>query len=723
MNFRLAPLIGLLIALLTTLAVYGQRTYNLSTQWELAEYAILDVGFRLRGPRPVGDEAVIIGIDDRTIEDGAEIYERRASLAGLITQLYDFGAKAVALDLLLAEPEYLIQRELSEKIEAWHASEAPRPDPVAAELLEEVYQETLGDELLLEAIKRGPTILAMHLGDSGGSVDEKSLTRGTYGQVVAGPYLPHQSSSGISNAPMFNKAAKRLGALKVSRDDSNVSRTIPIAARTETRHYVPMGIQLAAASLDIGRGLIVLRGDTDAVDLDGRNIQADRGGLWLNWRGRDAFRSVSAVDVVNGLHREDIEGRVAILALTHLAQDRSRTPFGAQPGVQSHLTLMDNVLRNDLLQRASIRQNTLFTLVLGLLTTLLFVIPGLRLRHVAGVVVLGLVSVLAPLYLLFEHSFWLESLGAKFAVGGTAVACMATAWLQEGAQARALRGAFAQYVSDDLLKVISSDPTLVSLQGQRRELSILFSDIRDFTSHSERMDPLELVAFLNAYLTPMTRAVLDHRGFVDKFIGDAVMALFGAPIPDPQHPEQAARAALAMHRALQQIQPIAVSRGIDLAIGVGINSGVVALGNLGSEDRFEYTVLGDAVNLASRLEGLTKTYGVFCLLGPQTSAALGPAFHQRTIDLVRVKGKDEPVEIFELMGFEQQRITWYEALDRWIMGIGAWRAGDFPRAQRDFEAFLQANPDDTVVALYLERLRLAPTAPDDWDGVFTHTEK
>jgi adenylate cyclase len=302
---------------------------------------------------------------------------------------------------------------------------------------------------------------------------------------------------------------------------------------------------------------------------------------------------------------------------------------------------------------------------------------------------------------------------------------MALSYLGEGLQRRWLRRTFSRYLGEEVLDQLLANPQALRLGGERRALSVLFSDIRDFTSLSERLSPEQLVAFLNAYLTPMTHAVLERKGLLDKYIGDAVMAVFGAPVALADHADQALGCALQMHRELEALAaPLQAQFGIAPRIGVGVNTGEMVVGNMGSAERFDYTVAGDAVNLASRLEGLTKTYGVFCLVGEACRRAASPHFRFREIDLVQVKGKHEPVGIFELLAGPGREVSRWSGLDTWDRALAAYRAGRLAEARVDLEAFLRSNPSDKVAGLYLERLAALPDlAPAGWSPVFEHTHK
>jgi adenylate cyclase len=311
--------------------------------------------------------------------------------------------------------------------------------------------------------------------------------------------------------------------------------------------------------------------------------------------------------------------------------------------------------------------------------------------------------------------------GGFAASGGVS---LALSYLGEGRQRRRLRKSFAHYLGEEMIDQLLRNPAMLALGGERRELSVLFSDIRGFTTLSERLTPLQLVAFLNTYLTPMTRAVLGTGGFLDKYIGDAVMAVFGAPVPSRRHASQALECALRMHLELEKLQPRLQAEGVELKIGVGVNTGEMVAGNMGAEERFDYTVVGDSVNLASRLEGLTKGYGVFCLVGDAARSAAEPEFRFREIDLVQVKGKHEPVAIHELLSGPQRTVAEYREPERFERALAQWRAGELEAAREGFAAFAALNPGDRVAPLYLERIAdLNGVVPSGWNGVFVHTSK
>ena len=291
---------------------------------------------------------------------------------------------------------------------------------------------------------------------------------------------------------------------------------------------------------------------------------------------------------------------------------------------------------------------------------------------------------------------------------------------------RQLANLFGHYIPPELVDEMSKSPEEYSLEGETREMTVLFSDVRGFTSISEGMDPKQLTQLMNALLTPMTRVIHKNRGTIDKYMGDAIMSFWGAPLADPEHARHALDAAMEMMDELKIMQADFKQRGWpDVNIGIGLNTGNMNVGNMGSEFRMAYTVLGDAVNLGSRLEGLTKNYGVNIIASENTINEI-PEYLSRELDLVRVKGKNEPVAIFEPIGhrndLDESAIS---ELNAYRQALSHFRAQSWDKAEADFFNLRQVNPERLLYQVYLDRIKFYRREPpgNDWDGVFTHTSK
>lgn len=492
--------------------------------------------------------------------------------------------------------------------------------------------------------------------------------------------------------------------------------------------YLPFIVPAAAAFLGVNRGQVAWLGPEAQVRLGEHVMPLDGDAAWLDYAGpAGTFPTYSAVDVVEGrVPPGALAGKVVLVGITRYGYDVARTPFESMPGVEVQATALENLLRGRPLSRTSRTVDLGAMLGLGALVSALFLWRRLHpAARVGGVLVVLGAWLLGSQWAFERRDTWAPAVGPVATVLASALTGLALAYTSEALQRRQLKKAFSHYVGEDVLDELLASPGALTLGGERRRLSVLFSDIRDFTTFSESLPPDRLVTVLNTYLSPMTRAVLAQGGLLDKYIGDAVMAVFGAPLKRDDHARMALACALEMHRELEALNAGPLKAlGLEFAIGVGINTGEMVVGNMGSQTRFDYTVTGDAVNLASRLEGLTKRYGVFCLVGDATRAAAPPDFRFRALDLVQVKGKHEAIAVWELLGGPGREVAGYQQLDAWQRGLDAFRAGRLPEAREAFGAFAAANPRDGVVQGYLERLATLPAeAPPDFSPVTVFTKK
>lgn len=411
-------------------------------------------------------------------------------------------------------------------------------------------------------------------------------------------------------------------------------------------------------------------------------------------------------------------------------EDMKSTPINARwPGVFLHASIVSNILKRDFIYPVKIQWVYVAILLSALLTTMVVLAHGSLLLQViypaalAGLYVGGNISI--------QHYFALQlDMVAP-------VATIFITWLviggylsaTEGREKRRVRAMLAQYVSPAALNSVldNYEDQIQAEIGKEEEMSVVFSDIRGFTTISEGLSPAEVVKLLNIHLDAMTTVTFDHGGTMDKFIGDATMAFWGAPLPDAEHALHATQAAIHMHRALSEVNATLATHGINpINIGVGVNTGRVILGNIGSSQKLDYTVIGDAVNLGSRLEGLTKPYGVGVLVSEFTQAFIKDRIPCALIDMVRVKGKNEPVKIYAPiadMTDEDIEYKW-QLVTQCAQGFELYHHREFEKAKVLFNQ-LPDDPFATFKAIYLERCDaylLEPPA-DDWDGVFTLTSK
>jgi len=729
--FRSPALVGALLACLCAGLCALHRVGHELRFLERLERDTLDLRFQWRGPVPTRDATVIVALDDKTLAEMPALAERREGTARLIRAVAGYGPVAIGVDGFYTSPEQLLSEALVADVSRYLSERPGSTDPASA-LLRRVEAETAGDAALVAAIAdAGKVVLAMHLADDRDPLpDDPALARGRYGQELLGRHQPSATERGALSLPQFNAAARALGVVTIYEDDDHTVREMLFARRVGDAVYGPLVVPLLALQQGVSQAETAYLPDARRVQIGPLRVPLTRwDGLLLNFRGPvRSFPQVSAVDVVTGrIDPAALRGKIVLMGVTYFGHDTVRTPFGGNmSGVELHATAIDTILGGDALVRSSPPLDAFTCLLSGLLVALLFagrlrLGPGLR---VGGVLVVAAADLAVAWGLFLGFQRWHGLVWPLLTVALVGGVGLALAYVGEAVQRVRLRRTFAHYLGAEVLEELLADPRLLDLGGARRELTVLFSDIRDFTGLAERLTPEELVALLNVYLTPMTEEVLVRGGYLDKYIGDAVMAVYGAPVPKPDHAARALATAAAMRVALTRLEPSLGARGIALKIGVGVNTGEMVVGNMGSRERFDYTVVGDAVNLASRLEGLTKVYGVFCVVGPQTRDAAPAGYRFRELDLVRVKGKAHPVAIHELLAGPDVVVAEYRELGLWQPALAAYRAGDFAAARAGFAAFAAANPSDLVVGLYGERLAdLGDVAPPDWDGVITYQRK
>lgn len=436
------------------------------------------------------------------------------------------------------------------------------------------------------------------------------------------------------------------------------------------------------------------------------------------------LRYLSAADVLDSefdpalLKNAYVLVGTSALGLFDLISVPTSTVF---PGVEFHGHALNTVLTGSFLDRPDwlMGLELLQIACTGLLLTLL--LP--RLGAAEGVL-LALAVILSN-FALSLGSVWLFHLMTDLVTPTATALLIFTAltffnFFVEEKKARRLRSVFSQYLAPAVVEEMVKQQDSLVLSGEERELTILFSDIRGFTSMAEKMRPQALCAFLNEYLTPMTAAVMNRRGTVDKFIGDALMAFWNAPLPTPDHTRQACEAALAMLKELKLLNSSWLKRGLPtLRIGIGIHCGVVRVGNMGSKQRFEYTVIGDSVNLASRLEGLTKFYNAEILVSGPVCDALHKDFIFRQVDTVRVQGKTEPVTVCQLLDRRSAAAARIEEeLQCWHEAFAYYSIGDFLAAELLLRHLADHQPEDSLYSMYLKRCeRLAAAPPAHWEGI------
>ena len=718
-------LVGLLILavfLLHPLTQFGKTA--LLAKLEAISY---DTRLKLTLPNRDDPQVVVIDINEPSLQREGRWPWSRDKLARLTTQLLDrYQARAVGFDVVFAEPDRSSGIDVLERL----AQRDLKDDRGYVATLDRLRSELDFDARFADAIRGKAVILGFgftYEAQQIGALPPPLF----HAQDIGGGIIPIQPAVGYTAAiAELSQAAAGSGHVDPFFDADNVVRRVPMVELYRNAYY-------PALSLAIARVVLEAKRVTPHFDSDNRLDGFDVGGLALPtaadgtalipFRGKPkTFRYYSAADVLAGTAPADFAGAIALVGTTAKGlQDLRPTPLAADfPGVEIHASLLSGML-NQNLKSVPANANAIEALIM-LLTGLvvLFVIPYRDpLFNALGVVaVMGLVAA-ANLLL------WIK-LNEVVPVAATLLMLavlfgwnMLAGFMREERKIRRVSAMFGEYVPRERVAQMVESGERYSMVGESRTMTVLFSDVRDFTALSENLPPRELSAMLNAYLTPMTEIIHAHRGTVDKYVGDAIMAFWGAPIDNPNHARDAVLAALAMQRRILSLAQEFKKRGWpELVIGVGINTGAMNVGDMGSEFRKAYTVLGDAVNLASRLEGLTKEYGVAVIIGEDTRAAV-PDIRCREIDRVRVKGRAHPVTIFEPLPEAEEASA--GEIAAWEKALLQYRERRFADAAASLAALASAHPATRLYAYFAQRCAAYAAArpPADWDGATNFATK
>ena len=713
--------------LLHPLTQFGKDAFTLLSRLEGIAY---DARLWLTLPNRGDPQVVIIDIDEPSLQREGRWPWSRDKLARLTAELFDrFQARAVGFDILFAEPDRSSGIGLLDTL----AAREFKGDARFASALERLRPQLDFDARFADAMRGRPVVLAMAFPQEIETLGE--LPKPLFTEAdIAGARIPIAPEHGYvaSLAPLVQAAATS-GHIDPVFDPDNLVRRVPMVKRYGNGYFGALSLAVVQTVVEAKRVTphFDTEGALDSLDIGGVVVPVGEDGTALiPFRGKArTFRYYSAADVLDErIPADAFRGAVALVGTSAKGlKDLRPTPLDPDfAGVEIHANLIAGMLNGEI-KAVPARANAIEAIVMvvaGLLA--LFAMPYRRpLLNALGVVAI------AGAVAAFNFTLWtrwgyvvpaastLLMLAVLFAWN------MLTGYVREGAAIRRLSGMFGEYVPPERVAQMRDSGRRFSMEGESRELTVLFCDVRNFTALSENLPPRELSAMLNVYLTTMTQIIHDHRhGTIDKYVGDSIMAFWGAPEANPEHARGAVEAALAMQRKMPALaQRFAKRRWPAFTIGIGVNTGTMNIGDMGSKFRKAYTVLGDAVNLASRLESLTKEYGVGIIVGEDTVRAM-PGFVWREIDRVRVVGKTKPVTIYEPIGPSASAELAAE-LARHDAALALYRSRRFDEAEAAFAALGAAHPESQIYAYLRTRcVAFRARAPSqDWDGATAFVTK
>ncbi|MCF8092808.1 MAG: adenylate/guanylate cyclase domain-containing protein [Desulfotignum sp.] len=695
---------------------------------ETLELKALDLRFKIRGGRVTTGNVVIAGIETRGIDAYGRWPWPRSVFAQLIVRLKESGARTIVIDLLFPEPEenrvLPVVDSLQKSFYQLGLLNDQFPNQIFNDEMTQIIAESDNDSLFAQAVSWSDNVIMGTAFEAVHQQEEADFSAETF----LGKEIFIHPDNLLLPIKKLRMSARKLGYVNIFPDsDGTIRRILPVLPGQKNPH-ISLALAGAAHFLEMeprkapGRGIVL--GD--------RHIPQDTdGNVLLDFYGLDqGFDRLSIADIIQGkISLSRIKDKVVVIgAMATGIGDIWPTPLTSEiPGVFIQATFLDNILENRFLrvpghvawaQVGSVFVMTLLALGMAL------ALPPLTFTLAGGLLIGFYAGATQYLFQSFQLIWPLVlPLGAGVV---TILTLLVFNFMVETRQHRWVKKSFSQYLSPEVIDILVKEPEQLRLGGEEKELTVIMADIRDFTSLSENLAPGELTTLLNLYLGELTDVILDNGGTLDKYMGDAIMAFFGAPLDDDQHPEKACQAAIQMCERLDEKRKEWIDQGLpDLRFGVGLSSGPMVVGNLGSNRRFDYSVIGDNVNLAARLEGLSKVYGIEVIISEQTRNRLDDSFVCRELDMVQVKGRQAPVRIFELLGRGASTADAHAYVENFEQGLLCYRQQSFETAINLFEKTLLLKPADRPSQLFIQRCQhlMAKPKNENWDGTWTFTQK
>jgi adenylate cyclase len=697
---------------------------------------IYDYRLRLTMPGGVDDRIVILDIDEKSLDPRAlgRWPWGRDKIVALLQKLFDkYGVVIIGFDVVFAEPD--------------ESSGLPVLERLAKTRLKEIgpFQSALNDlrpqldydALFAKFLKGRPVVLGYYFSSDqnaveSGAIPEPVLPAGSF----SGRRIPFTSWKGFGgNLPQFQANAANAGHFNPIVDDDGVVRRVPMLVEFKGQFYEAFSLAIARVLLNFPKVVpgypperFITRDYTGLEWLEVGPIRVpvdENAAALVPYRGpQGSFPYISLADVwFDNVPVEKLKGKIALIGTTArgLFDLRSTPVENVYAGVEMHANLLAGMLDGKIKQKPPyvLGAEVILLLVGGIVLSILVpFLPPIR----ATLVSLAALLLITGLNLaVWTRADMVLPLAASLLMTVALFALnMSYGYFVESRSKRQFTELFGQYVPPELVDKMAEDPEQYSMEGKREDLTVLFCDVRGFTTISETLDPQSLSAYINEYLTAMSMVIRDNRGTLDKYIGDAIMAFWGAPVADSGHHRNGVITAMQMQKKALALNEEFRKRGWpEFRIGIGLNSGIMSVGDMGSKVRKAYTVMGDPVNLGSRLEGITKQYGVGILVGESTKKGV-PDVVFREIDRVRVKGKDEPVAIFEPLGMDGQvEKAGLDELKLWNQMLRLYRAQNWDQAELQVLNLQRMSPGCELYRIFGEKIgayRANPPGPD-WDGV------
>ena len=732
--------LGGIILLALLIDTFGIIKYPFLNQLENWTY---DARLNYKRLNTIDDRIVIVDIDESSLALEGRWPWSRDKLAAIVNNLFEvYQADVVGFDIVFAEKDESSGLKEFEFL----ASTELKDDPLFHKALDNIRPRLEYDQMFAKALKDRNVVMGYYF--------KSNVSENEIAQSGLLPPAVTKLNKQLSARLPINKALGYGGNLKILQssarsggffdnpfvDSDGVFRRVPLIQIHQDQVYASLALSTTQAYLknsDIKLNVVNNGTKNDqyyaleSVHINEFSIPVDgKGAVYVPFRGLSySFPYISAHKILNKkIDPDSLKGKIVLVGTTApgLLDLRSTPVQSVYPGVEIHANIISGILDQRINHSPAWAIGYEFIILILIAATMAFLLPVSSPLMATVATTIVLILTVSGTLMAWNSQIILPLASPVLLIVLNYILHMSYGFFIESRGKRQLAHLFGQYIPPEIVDEMSKSPANFSLDGENKVMTVLFSDVRGFTTISEGMDPKQLTQLMNALLTPMTRVIHKHRGTIDKYMGDAIMSFWGAPLEDPDHARHALHAAMEMMVELKIMQKDFESRGWPpINIGIGLNTGNMNVGNMGSEFRMAYTVLGDSVNLGARLEGLTKEYGVNIIVSESTKESI-PEFTYRDLDLVRVKGKNEPIAIFEPIGHEDEidEATTLE-LARYNQALQSFRAQNWDQAETDFFALSQIHPDRFLYQVYLNRVThyKGHLPNDDWDGVFTHTSK
>ncbi len=711
------------------------------------ELKTLDLRIRSRGSIPAGGETVIAVIDEKSVAELGRWPWPRTTIAGLVDTLKAYGAKAIGFDIVFAEPDDNSALKTISGL-TQDVSKLGLADKKLLTLLDTRKAVADTDAALAKSVEKAKNVTlgyffhttsrdVAHLTAKEIEAEAENISNSRYSLLKASKRVNNaalvQAYAAVPNLPKLTAVAENSGYFNAFPDSDGAIRWSPLVMKFRDNYYCSLAMSLLTQYLDWPMVTLSLgEFGVEGIKMEKVEIPTDDAGRMLvNYLGpAKTFPHYPIADIMKGrISPDKFRNKIVLVGATATGiYDLRVTPFSTvYPGVEIHATVIDNILHQNFLKQSWWINFLDFLSIILFGLAMAFTIRKMNaLRGILVSVLFIGAFVALNVFLFSRYSLWLNLIYPLLTMLAVYLSITVYRYMTEEREKKKVRNAFQYYLTASVITEMLKDPTKLKLGGDKKQLTVLFSDIRGFTSISELLSPEDLVHLLNEYLTAMTDIVFKYDGLLDKYMGDAIMAVYGAPLDQPDHALRACRTALEMIQTLKKLQEKwSAENKPFLNIGVGINTGDMVVGNMGSQMRFDYTVMGDSVNLASRLEGINKEYGTNIVISEFTYNVVKDTLFCRELDAVRVKGKKLPVKIYELLCENQDAEKYQPFVELFESGLSLYKQAAWDEAIAAFGKVLSLRDDDPPSKLYIERcqeLKESPP-PQPWDGVFTMMRK